>query len=165
MSDENTLPPDPETPIEDDYEVGYGRPPKHSQFKPGQSGNPKGRPKGSKNFRTDVVEVLDMPVQVAENGRSRRISSQRASLLRLREQALAGNARALDKLLDLASNYNDAEEAPTEVNRSASDAAILSNLEARIRRRLESSDPSDDRPADEEVKADSDGAQTDDAPG
>ena len=52
-----------------DYEVGYGRPPKDKQFKKGQSGNPKGRPKGSRNFRTDLQEELQMQVQVTENGK------------------------------------------------------------------------------------------------
>ena len=41
-----------------DYEVGYGKPPKSGQFKPGQSGNPKGRPKGAKNFKTELATVL-----------------------------------------------------------------------------------------------------------
>lgn len=119
-----------------DYEVGYCKPPKHGQFKPGQSGNPRGRPKGSKNFKTDLLEVLKMPVQVGENGRKRKISSQRAGLLRLREKALAGDARALDKLLELARSYNDEDEIPDQLVRSNSDESILANLEARIRRRV-----------------------------
>jgi len=41
-----------------DYEVGYGRPPVHARFRPGQSGNPKGRPKGSRNKRTAMAEQI-----------------------------------------------------------------------------------------------------------
>jgi hypothetical protein len=81
------------------YEVGYRRPPQHGQFRPGQSGNPTGRPKGLNNLRTDVKRTLEIPVRVHEGGRSRRISTQRGALMRLRENALQGNARALDRSL------------------------------------------------------------------
>jgi hypothetical protein len=46
------------------YEVGYGRPPVHRRFAPGQCGNPKGRPKGVRNFATDVKDVLKAQVKV-----------------------------------------------------------------------------------------------------
>ena len=41
-----------------DHEVGYGRPPKHTQFKAGTSGNPKGRPKGSLNLMNAIMKEL-----------------------------------------------------------------------------------------------------------
>ena len=41
-----------------DYEIGYGRPPKHTQFKKGQSGNPEGRPKGIKSLSTELDDEL-----------------------------------------------------------------------------------------------------------
>jgi Family of unknown function (DUF5681) len=54
------MPPDNEA----DYEVGYGKPPRHTRFKKGQSGNPRGRPNGSKNLSTLLSETLSEPVIV-----------------------------------------------------------------------------------------------------
>jgi hypothetical protein len=54
---------------ERDYEVGYGRPPRHTRFELGRSGNPRGRPGGSKNLSTLLSEALQEPVIVVENGR------------------------------------------------------------------------------------------------
>ena len=51
------------------YEVGYGKPPKHTRFKPGQSGNPKGRKPGSKNVMTLLEQTLFDTVKVRENGK------------------------------------------------------------------------------------------------
>lgn len=93
------------------YEVGYGRPPEKSRFKKGQSGNPKGRPRGSKDFRSDLRDVLDAKVTVNENGKPRKVSSQKATLMRLREQALKGNARAMDRYIDLAKEQSFEEGA------------------------------------------------------
>ena len=83
---------------EEAYEVGYGKPPKASQFKKGQSGNPKGRPKGARNFSTDVKEVLTKPVSVNEGNAQRTISTQMATLMRLREKALKGELSAESEL-------------------------------------------------------------------
>ena len=87
---------------EDEYDVGYGKPPQKSQFSKGRSGNPKGRPKGSKDFAGDLRDVLDAKVGVMENGTARKVTSQKAALMRLREQALKGDGRAMKQLLDLA---------------------------------------------------------------
>src|SRR5947209_17104066 len=56
------------------YEVGFGKPPRSSQFKPGQSGNTAGRPPGAKNFATALEQELKSRVLVTENGRRKRIS-------------------------------------------------------------------------------------------
>lgn len=89
------------------YSVGYRKPPIHSQFRPGQSGNPKGRPKGVRNLVTDVKRTLMATVKVREAGRVRRRTTQESALLLLREKALQGDARALDRLLELAMRFNN----------------------------------------------------------
>jgi hypothetical protein len=117
----------------EEYGVGYGKPPLHSRFKPGQSGNPKGRKKGVANFATDVKTTLKAPVKVTRDGRPRQISTQEAMLLRLREKALSGDARALDRLLALAQVYNS--EVPAAVAlASEDDLRLLAIFEDRVRR-------------------------------
>lgn len=78
----------------DDYEVGYGRPPAHSQFKKGQSGNPKGRPRGTRNFKTDLEDELQERVRITEGGKSEEVSKQCAIIKRTVEKALKGDMRA-----------------------------------------------------------------------
>ena len=74
-----------------------------------QSGNPKGRPRGSRNFSTDLKETLEKLIRITDHGKPRTVSTQLAALMRLREQALGGDARALDRLLEYARHYNDDE--------------------------------------------------------
>jgi Family of unknown function (DUF5681) len=61
-----------------DSRVGYKRPPQHSKFKPGQSGNPKGRPKGALNLETDLTQELSEKIAIREGERSLKLSKQRA---------------------------------------------------------------------------------------
>ncbi len=58
--------------VDDGYECGYGKPPKHTRFRAGQSGNPIGRRKGGRNLMTDVKRTLRVPVKVKESGRARK---------------------------------------------------------------------------------------------
>ena len=85
----------------DEYEVGYGKPPRDSQFKKGQSGNKRGRPKGVKNLKTDVVEELTEMVKMRVGDRALRISKQRALLKLLWLKGMKGDSRALNSLLGL----------------------------------------------------------------
>ena len=84
-----------------DYEVGFGKPPKSTQFKPGHSGNPKGRPKGTKNLKTDLAEELSEKIVVHEGGNSKKISKQRAVVKTLITNTLKGDARAASSLLSM----------------------------------------------------------------
>jgi uncharacterized protein DUF5681 len=108
------------------YEVGYGKPPTHSQFRPGQSGNPAGRRKGIRNLMTDVKRSLATPVKVKEGGRTRTRSTQEAVLMVLRDKALRGDQVALKHYVELAVRWNNdqAEVSPT-VPLAADDQAIL----------------------------------------
>lgn len=108
------------------YAVGYGKPPVHSRFQPGQSGCPAGRRKGVRNLITDVKRTLMTPVRVKEAGRMRKRSTQEALLMVLREKALQGDGRAIDRLLELARRFNnDPTEPGLAQPLAADDLAIL----------------------------------------
>ena len=115
-----------------DYDIGYGRPPKATQFKKGYSGNPKGRPKGSNNLSTDVKAILKTPVPITEGGKRRNVSTQKAMLLRLREKALKGDAKSIDRLVGLAGAYNnDALVTSNVAPLDGDDEAVLNAFLAR----------------------------------
>jgi len=105
-------------------ERNYRKPPKASQFKPGQSGNPKGRPKGVRNFETDLDEALRALVEVKTNGGIRRITMQKALLQTLAEKARDGDLRAIQHLTSLILRMDNRSEAPATVLES-NDRAIL----------------------------------------
>lgn len=83
----------------ENYEVGYGRPPQKSQFKPGQSGNNKGRPKNSKNTYTMLNDVLEQKINIKENGQELRISKKLATIMQLVNRAVKGDVKAINSLL------------------------------------------------------------------
>jgi len=126
--------------MSDEYEVGHGKPPKHTQFKPGESGNPKGRPKGTKNLATDLSEELAEMIVVNEGGRQLKISKQRAIIKSLLAKALKGDTRAATVLLKL---LIDAEQATTRnaiaEALSEDDQAILARFAERVLARSEKS--------------------------
>ena len=82
-------------------DVGYRKPPAATRFKPGKSGNPRGRPKGSGNLATDLCAELSEQITVREGGQARRISKQRALIKSLMAKALQGDVRATTALLAL----------------------------------------------------------------
>ncbi len=101
----------PATPAEavSDYEVGYCRPPKHGQIKPGEVRNKRGKARGTRSLKNDVREILNMPVPLNDPGRKRKVTTRKAALLKLREKALKGDSRSLDRLLEYAREH-DLEE-------------------------------------------------------
>jgi len=107
------------------YKVGYGKPPQHSRFRTGRSGNPGGRRKGVRNLATDVKRTLKVPVKMNEGGRSRKISTQAGMLMVLREKVLKGDARALDRFIELAIRFNNEPDSELAHSLSSDDQAIL----------------------------------------
>jgi hypothetical protein len=95
-----------------DYAFGYKKPPKDHQFRPGESGNPSGRPKGTRNFKSDLRDELGELVTFCENGQEISISKQRALIKRLVASAIAGDARSIATLMTFCTRAfgNDTDE-------------------------------------------------------
>ena len=90
-----------------DYEVGYGMPPKHTRFKKGQCGNPKGSPKGARNLKTELEEEFQEKIIVRESETRKTVSKQRAMIKGLMAKAVRGDARAATLLANLAMKLLD----------------------------------------------------------
>ena len=116
------------------FAVGYGRPPLHSRFKPGQSGNPKGRAKQSRNMRTIVQQVLNEDMQIREGGRLRRMSAMEALVRTTLTRSFKGDPKALVSLIVIMkqSGYGPDRDEPMADLLSAADyEAILADYRAR----------------------------------
>ena len=120
-----------------DYEVGYGKPPERTRFKKGKSGNPKGRSKGAKNLKTDLIEELQENITVREGDRTVRISKQRAIVKTLVAKTLKGDARAANALLSMVFRILDPEGVVANVDNvlSADEQEVFTFLEERFLRR------------------------------
>lgn len=114
--------------------VGYKRPPEHSRFKPGRSGNPAGRPRGTLNLETDLVQELSERIAVREGDRQLKISKQRAMLKAMVAKALKGDTRAAGLVLQLVAKAIGKEEDRPDLSNarlSEDEAAILERFVAR----------------------------------
>lgn len=120
-----------------DYEVGRNRPPRDRQFRKGTSGNKNGRPKGSLNIKTGVLEVLSKRIPVHENGKKRRIPTHQAMFLRNVAKAIDGDQRAYANVQKTIDKYIP-QEAKSDPDAEPSEALQLAheNYRARIREEL-----------------------------
>ena len=94
-------------------QAGYRKPPKDKQFRPGKSGNPKGRPKGSLNLTTVLSAELSERVTVRENGKAQRVSKQTALIKTLIAKALQGDVKSIATILMLSGRLVD-ERSPDD---------------------------------------------------
>jgi hypothetical protein len=105
--------------------VGYGRPPVNRQFKPGQSGNPRGRPKGSKNFPTMFAEAMSRPVTVRDKkGKIRTLSKQELMVEVMVNKAVAGDPKAFAAVVQFAEKF-EVFKRQTQNHRENMDSALL----------------------------------------
>jgi hypothetical protein len=119
---------------EGDYQVGYRKPPRHTRFRRGQSGNPRGRPPGAKNLSSLLTEALDELVVVTENGGRKRISKRQAAFKQLVNEAAKGNWRALKLLVDMLQDIERRTEPQTEeTSFSLADEKVIAQWKARQR--------------------------------
>ena len=116
-----------------DYEVGYGKPPRHTRFKKGQSGNPRGRPRASKNLSTLLTEVLNERVTVAENDGRRKITKREAIIIQLVNRSAQADLQAIKILLDMLRQIEIRTEADTADSPfGLADEKVIAQLKARL---------------------------------
>ena len=107
--------------------VGRGNPPKHTQFRKGTTGNPKGRPKGSKNLSTYLMEAARDQVSATVGGKTRKISKIQATAMQLATKAAGGDQAAMGKFLDWIDEIETRAAAvkPSQFPLSAPDIEVL----------------------------------------
>ncbi len=129
-----------------DYPIGYCRPPMEHRIKKGEQKNPKGRPKGSKNLKTDLLEELGEMLRVHERGREHHISKQRALIKTQVARALNGIDRAAAKIIDLYLKVVGIEDAAADADLSLTEdeREVIEKLGERLRHRAGLSAPAAD---------------------
>ena len=124
------MPPDDER----DYDVGYGKPPRHTRFVEGQSGNPRGRPAGAKNMKTLLNKALNELVVVTEHGGRRKVSKREAIVTQLVNRSAKADFKAIQILLGMLRDIEgDADPHPFEPTFTEADQQIIQRIRARLR--------------------------------
>jgi hypothetical protein len=120
---------------EGDHAVGYRKPPRHSQFLKGQSGNPRGRPPGAKNLKTLLNKALNELVVVTENGGRRKVSKREAIITQLVNCSAKGDFKAIQILLAMLRDIEGHAEpgAADHDMFTEADAQIIQRIRARLR--------------------------------
>ena len=118
------------------YEVGYGKPPRHTRFQKGRSGNPAGRPRGKKNLTTLLSDALDHKIIVVENGRRKRISKREAIVTQLVNKSASADLKATQILLAMLRDVETrADSGCADIESlTEADRQIIQRIQARIRR-------------------------------
>ena len=124
------MPPDDEH----DYEVGYGKPPRHTRFEPGRSGNPRGRPSGAKNMKTLLSQALNELVLVTEPGGRRKVSKREAIVTQLVNRSAKADYKAIQILLGMLRDIEgDTDAHSSDVAFTEADQQIIQRIRSRLR--------------------------------
>ncbi len=123
---------------DDDDAVGYGRPPREFQFRPGQSGNPSGRPKRRPSFRT--VLLGELAASMADKQHAHAGSKLEAFVNGLIDAAIAGDVRVQTLLANLLLKLGDAEEQQIASLTSDDQAILESYIDDEVKRRAGEAD-------------------------
>ena len=116
-------------------DVGYGKPPKHTQFKKGQSGNLAGRPKGTLNLATVLERTLREQVVINENGRRKVITKLEAAITQLVNKAASGDAHAMRYLCHLVISAEERSVVVEPIAQfSDSDRKVMDNILKRFQK-------------------------------
>jgi hypothetical protein len=107
------------------YDVGYGKPPEHTRFKKGHSGNPSGRPRGSLNVQSEMKGLLASKTRIKIDGAVQRVSTSRALCLALIQKGMRGDVRAFSKIVEIAGPKMADELRAAAASTSAADLDIL----------------------------------------
>jgi hypothetical protein len=116
------------------YGVGFAKPPKGTRFRKGQSGNPKGRPKGKPNLATVINRTLQAKVIINENGRRREVTKYEAGMIQLSNKAASGDLAALKLVVMLARLVEEGlqQESSGKSGFGESDQKVLQRLMQRL---------------------------------
>ena len=130
------------------YPIGYGKPPRQTRFKKGQSGNPTGRPKGTPNFATALEQALGEQVVVNEGGHRRTVSKLEATVKQLVNKATMGDPRATQQVLNVLHVLDSEASEPStpSLSLTESDALVIDRLLERIRTTTKEERPDETHP-------------------